>query len=339
MKSRRIRKYALYAVSFFSTLLILVSLASLIYDFPRWYVKILDFPRLQQFVLGIILLAGFILLNSKWRFPSFALAAGLAAAVLIQFIFLSPYLVGDKVVPDADTETVNEDSTVEILIANVLITNEEYKGFKEIVRRNDPDMVLAMEVNNQWVDHLAELQQNYPYNIEYPLENAYGMSFYSKFPMSDHEIKFLSHSKVPSFHTIIVLPSGKKFNFLGVHPVAPFPSDKYPENVGQEGGDRKEVELLKVGKLVSQNTLPTIVSGDFNDVAWSNTSRLFGQRGNLKDVRIGRGLNNTFDAQSAIMRWPLDHFFVSDNIAVLDFKTLPGFNSDHFPLYAKFVIQ
>lgn len=340
MKSVNYRKLTLYTVSFFATLLVLASLASLIYDIPKWYLKILDFPRLLQFILSIILLVCFILLNRKWRIPSVALTAGLVAAVFIHFNFISPYLMGEKVVPDANTEEVNENSTVGILIANVLMTNKKADEFKQIIRNNNPDIILVMEVDNWWIDQLAELKESYPYNIEYPLENAYGMSFYSKFPLSDHEIKFLSHSRVPSFHTVIILPSGKKFNFHGLHPVAPFPSDKYPENIGKEGEDQeKEVELLKVGKLVAKNKLPTIVAGDFNDVAWSNTSRLFGQSGNLKDVRIGRGLNNTFNAQSFFMRWPLDHFFVTENITVLDFKLLPGFNSDHFPLYAKFVIQ
>ncbi len=340
MKSDNLRKYTLYTLSFFATILILVSLASLIYDIPRWYLKILDFPRLQLFILSILFLFGFILLNRKWQIPSVALTAGLVAAVLIQFNFISPYLVGDKEVPDANAEEVNENSSVAILIANVMMTNKKAKEFKEIIRNTDPDIILAMEVNNWWVEQLAGIKESYPYNIEHPLDNAYGLSFYSKFPLSDYEIKFLSHSRVPSFHTRIILPSGKKFNFHGLHPVAPFPSDKYPENIGEEGEDQeKEVELLKVGKLVANNKFPTIVAGDFNDVAWSNTSRLFGQSGNLKDVRIGRGLYNTFDAQSFLMRWPLDHFFVTKNIAVLDFKLLPGFNSDHFPVYAKFVIQ
>nr|WP_211362780.1 hypothetical protein [Gillisia hiemivivida] len=59
----------------------------------------------------------------------------------------------------------------------------------------------------------------------------------------------------------------------------------------------------------------------------------------MKDVRIGRGLYNTFDAQSMIMRWPLDHFFVSEGIAVVEFKQLKKIGSDHFPLFAKFQIN
>ena len=201
-------------------------------------------------------------------------------------------------------------------------------------------MVLAMEVDTWWIQNLKPLSETYPYTILNPLDNAYGMALYSKFKIKQHEIQFLNHSKVPSFNTEIILPSNATFKFYGVHPVAPFPSDKYPENIGEKTEEEQaEIALVKIGKLVSGNKIPTIVAGDFNDVSWSNTSRLFGNNGNLKDVRIGRGLYNTFDAQSMLMRWPLDHFFVSEGIKVIEFKRLQKFGSDHFPLFAKFQID
>ena len=337
--SNNARRFGYYVVIFLSAILILASLASLIYDIPKWYLKVLDFPRLQQFLLGLLLLIAFVLINKKWKFPSIALTVGLLSSIIIHFSFIAPDVVGNEVVPSANISEVNSENTVGILIANVLITNKKSEKFIEILSKNNPDMILAMEVDTWWVDQLAYLKQNYPHSILRPFDNAYGMALYSKFPLSETEVQFLSHSKVPSFNTMVTLPSGKKFKFNGVHPVAPFPSDKYPENIGEQGEDQKEeVELAKVGKIVAKNALPSIVAGDLNDVAWSNTSRLFGQSGNLKDVRIGRGLHNTFDAESIIMRWPLDHFFVTKEIAVLEFKRLPKFHSDHFPLYAKFVI-
>jgi endonuclease/exonuclease/phosphatase (EEP) superfamily protein YafD len=340
MASQTMRKFGYYSVIILSSILILASLTSLIYDIPKWYLKILDFPRLQQLILGIILLVLFLFINKKWKLPSIALTLGLLAAIFIHFSFISSYLIGDKVVPSADSSEVTAESTVGILIANVLITNKKTEKFKEVIKNNDPDIILAMEVDDWWVEQLNYLKQDYPHTMERAYDNAYGMSLYSKYPLSDSEVKFLSHSKVPSFHTTVSLPSGKKFKFHGVHPVAPFPSDKYPENIGEQGNNqKKEVELTKVGDIVSRNKLPTIVAGDFNDVAWSNTSRLFGESGNLKDVRIGRGLYNTFDAESYLMRWPLDHFYVSDNISVVQFECLPKFHSDHFPLFAKFVIK
>ena len=336
----KLKVFAFYLVVGISFLLILASLLSMVYNIPKWYLKVLDFPRLQQFIASVLMLILFILLNRKWKLPSIALTIGLLAAIFIHFSFISDYMLGEKAVPSVEVSEANPEKTVGILLGNVLISNKNSSKFLDIISTTNPDLVLAMEVNSWWVEELQVLKQEYPYSIEYPLDNAYGMALYSKLPLSETEIQFLNHSKVPSFNTVVSLPSGGSFKFHGVHPVAPFPSDKYPENIGENGNDQqKEVALEKVGNLVSKNKGPSIVAGDFNDVSWSNTSRLFGQNGNLKDVRIGRGLLNTFDAQSMIMRWPLDHFFVSEGIAVVEFKRLSKFGSDHFPLFAKFEIK
>lgn len=329
-----IRKTVFYIVLFISTLLIFISVLSLLYDTTHWRLKALDFPRLQQLVLGVFFMLLFLLLNREWKIPSFALLAGLIAVSLIQLSFIAPYIIGSKAVPSAVPELIDHKSNVGIMISNVLITNKSADKFLEIIEKTDPDMVLAMETDLWWAKHIKVLENTYMHSIKHPASNGYGMILYSKFPLTDKQTLFLNHSEVPSFHTIVTLPSGKTFKFHGVHPVAPIPSQKYPENVGENNEEgRKEIAIKLVGKLVSNDTIPSIVAGDFNDVSWSNTSRLFGESGNLKDVRIGRGLYNTFNAKSTFMRWPLDHFFVSSEISVVKLQRLDHFDSDHFPLF------
>ncbi len=329
-----IKKFLFYSLIVLSTLLILITLLSLIYDLRFWYYKILDFPRLQYLILGILFLSLFILANTKWNFPSLSLLLGLIAVIVIHGLVIYPYLFGEKTVPDCQAETIKTDDTFSVLLANVLIDNRQSETFLNIVKQHDPDVLLTMETDDWWVEELQVLKENYPYQIEYPLDNAYGMALYSKLPMQNKEIKFLKHNDVPSFHMVMTLPSGKSFNFHAVHPVAPIPSKKYPDNVGEE-----EVALLKIGRLVAVNPLPSIVAGDFNDVSWSDTSRMFGQEGDLKNARMGRGLYNTFDATSYLMRWPLDHYFITNEFKLVELERLSKFGSDHFPLYARFVLD
>jgi endonuclease/exonuclease/phosphatase (EEP) superfamily protein YafD len=328
------RKIALYCIITISTLVVLASVLSLIYDLAFWYTKVLDFPRLQYLLLAVLCLLLFLLLNKTYNIGAIALSVGLVAAIAIQCMYIFPYVLGEKKVRDAVASSVNENSRVSIIIANVLIDNRDADGLLAIVREHKPDMLLVMEVNDWWIENLKALDSTFAHRVKIPADNAYGMALYSRLPLGEIEKTYLNHDDVPSIHARVALPSGQSFMFHGVHPVAPVPSTQYPDNVG-----RREVALIKVGRMVRQHGRPAIVAGDFNDVSWSRTSRLFEIDGGLNNVRLGRGLYNSFDATSPIMRWPLDHFFVSDAFGLIDLKRLPSFGSDHFPMYAQLVLE
>ena len=328
-----LRNLLYYPVILVGTLIVVASMFSLVYDVSYWYSKIVDFPRVQYLITALVCTPLFVILNKRWGLPAIALTLGLLSAILIQSIDILPYLIGEKKVSDVTAEMTTAQNTVGILLANVLITNRSADKFLEIVRQRDPDMVLTMEVDDWWVAQLKPLEQQYAHVVNFPTENAYGMSLYSKFPLEDTELKFFNHEDVPSIHTQVTLPSGKRFWFHGVHPVAPVPSKEYPDNKGE-----KEVALGMVADMVAEEKLPAIVAGDFNDVSWSHTARLFGRQGRLNNVRLGRGLYNTFDATSPIMRWPLDHYFVTGEFRMVELERLPRFGSDHFPMYAKFAL-
>ena len=327
-----IRKVFLYFVILISTVVIIASLLSLFYNLPYWYSKLLDFPRLQYLIIGIICSFLFLILTEKWNWPSVLLGLGLVVSISIHSIRILPYWIGDKTVSDA-IANISEENTVSILLSNVLISNRDSGKLFKVIKGANPDIILVMEINQWWLDELKILKQDYPYEIEQPNELAYGMALYSKSPIKNAEIVYLKHENVPSFHCRVELKSGKEFRLYSVHPVAPMPSDKYPDNVGEA-----ENELILVGKLVSRNQMPSVVAGDFNDVSWSNTSRLFENHGQLNNVRLGRGLFNTFGANSIILRWPLDHYYVTKEFQLLDLQRLDKIGSDHFPLYAKFLL-
>ncbi|MFZ0490479.1 MAG: endonuclease/exonuclease/phosphatase family protein [Salegentibacter sp.] len=325
-----LKKVFYYLIVVVSAVLIIVTMLSLIHDLMYWYSEILDFPRTQYLIAGVVLLVIFLLIERKWNFSSILLAVGLVGTIIVQSSFVFPYVLGEKKVPEVSSQEVSPKNDVGLLVANVLMKNRQPQEFLNIVENTDPDMLLVMEVDQWWIKQLEPVTKEYPYRMESPFHNAYGMALYSKFPMEERDVRFFNHRKVPSFHVKVMLPSGNAFRLHAVHPVAPFPSSEYPDNVGN-----KEWALVKTGEMVAKDSLPSVVAGDFNDVSWSDTSGMFEKTGKLNNVRLGRGLFNTFSAKSSIMRWPLDHFFVSKEFGVVDFERLPKFHSDHFPMYAR----
>ena len=75
-----------------------------------------------------------------------------------------------------------------------------------------------------------------------------------------------------------------------------------------------------------------ILADDLNDVAWSYTTKLFKRIGGLLDPRVGRGIINTFDTRSRLLRLPLDHVFATQHFLLVELRRLPDIGSDHFPL-------
>ena len=73
--------------------------------------------------------------------------------------------------------------------------------------------------------------------------------------------------------------------------------------------------------------------GDLNDVGWSRTSRLFRKVAGMSDPRTGRGFYPTFNANYPLLRWPLDHMFVSPHFELIGMAVLPDIGSDHLPIH------
>ena len=189
--------------------------------------------------------------------------------------------------------------------------------------------MLLTETNQKWADAINKgLRGQYKYRIGIPLENTYGMLLFSRFKLDNPKIKFMVEDTIPSIHTRLILDSKDTLQIFAIHPAPPTPQHN-PSSVD------RDAEMMKIAKLSKNSELPVIVLGDFNDVAWSETTRLFQKVSGLLDLRKGRGLFNTYNAKSLVMRWPLDHVFTSPEFRMENVHLGESIESDHFPFFTQ----
>lgn len=303
-----------------------------------WWIRIFDFPRIQIAVLIGLAFAGYLVLHFYWRLRlwEYATAGLLGLALIWQIISIAPYTA---YYPEemAASKFEDENNRISILIYNVLSDNRDVDALRDLINETAPDLVLLSEPNEWWSEQLQDLEEDYPHTLKQPQENHYGLLLYSRLELVDPEIRFLIESEVPSIRSQVRLRSGRLVTLYGVHPRPP--GVKPPkENVEErEDSDKRDAELMLVAKEVKElGNVPVIVAGDFNDVAWSHTTHLFQRTGGLLDPRVGRGLLNTYDTKSRLLRYPLDHSFASEHFLLAELRRLPDIGSDHFPLLVIF---
>lgn len=301
----------------------LLLLATLLPLLPsdEWWVRIWGFPRAQIAVLLVMVLVA-IAAAVRMKRATVAFLIILAAALVYQVSHIYPY-TPLHVVEAVESRSCEAKSRIRLLVANVLIDNRQAQPLVDLVQRVQPDLVLLLETDQWWHRQLASLDSLYEYAVRQPQEDSYGMHLYSRLKLVDPTVQFLLEDYVPSIHTGIELRSGEFIDFYGVHPMPPPLDDT----------ERRDAELLLVGRLARDAPHPAIVAGDLNDVAWSHTTRLFQETSTLLDPRIGRGLYPTFTADWPLLRWPLDHVFYGDRFTLLSMETMPDIGSDHFPFY------
>jgi endonuclease/exonuclease/phosphatase (EEP) superfamily protein YafD len=300
-----------------------------------WPVRLCDFPRLQLGILAIVAvlaIAGWGFAR-EWRIEHAVLISlGLAVAAW-QLAHAAPYTpLWSKASPDADTDK----DAVRLAVLNLDYRNPKRAETIRVIEAIDADLLVLVEVDRAWEIALAPLADQYPHREGVVLDDGLGLLLWSRLPMRDARTRYLVTDERPSIWAEIDMGAARSAQFVAVHPS--------PPGLKTDDGDRansrkRDAELVLVAKEVAEDSgRAHIVAGDFNDVAWSHTTRLFERLSGLKDPRVGRGLFSTYHAKHPMLRYPIDQVFVSEGFATarLDRVRIPG--SDHLGIISDLVL-
>ena len=305
-----------------------------------WWIRIMDFPRIQLFVLGVLAIVGLWFTRPPPRRRAWwSLVFLLVLGLVLQGIRIHPFTpLASYELPPASEAEVDSSRKLDLLVANVEFDNTDATPLLSLIEATTPDVIFLVETDAAWLERLTPLEAAYPYNLLDARPEGRGLALYSRLPLEDAEVRAIVTPSRPSVRADVLLPSGERVAFWGLHPA--------PPGLEEDDGDRKssaprDAELIQVANEIAARAgrTPCVVAGDFNDAAWSHTTREFKRISGMLDPRIGRGLFNTYHAERPFLRYPIDHIFVTPEFALVRLERSPFIGSDHFPMRMVVVLE
>lgn len=214
----------------------------------------------------------------------------------------------------------------------------------DFVKEESPDVLSFQEYH----PHKDVNFSNYKYNYKKLAgkKTKHGQVIYSKFPIiNSGSIEFPNSANNAIFTDIV--KSEDTIRIYNVH-LQSSSIDPNVEDLDSEESKARLNQLKKTFKLqqsqaekvqthISNSPYKVIVSGDFNNTAYSYVYRII--RGDLNDAfeEAGNGFGRTFAFKYFPVR--IDFILADEVFQVNSFKTFDQKLSDHFPVYARFSLK
>lgn len=261
-----------------------------------------------QYAATLLVAAALFALARRWRAAGLCLAPGLAiSALLAASFFPRPSPPGDP-------------ARYRIVSFNVNTANTNHREVLDYLRTQDPDFIFLMEVDPIWIENLRELHTEYPYRIEDPHWDNFGIAAYSKQPFSGPGTAEFGNVGIPMLD-VTARMFGTECRLLGVHTLPPMNPEHF---------QLRNEQLLAAANAAARGR--AILLGDFNLTPFSPWHREILNRSGLRDAAAGYGCFPTWAPFHPIFSLPIDHVLVAPPFAVTAFEIGPACGSDHRPL-------
>lgn len=209
---------------------------------------------------------------------------------------------------------------------NLNFRNKELEKVVSFIEKNAPDIITLQEVTKKHQYTLENLKNTlYPYQQYcdfYPVVG--GVSILSRYPFVEDSSKCL---KGKGLLTSKVDIDGNVMTIVSLHFHWPFPYQQY-----------KQYDTLE--SIFVQLKPPLLIAGDFNAAPWSHIVNKVSMSSNTKivnGVRWSIDIGKLFPTLS-IMKLPIDHVLLSEDIFTRYCQSENSLGSDHFPIMSEYGI-
>ncbi|HOC00646.1 MAG TPA: endonuclease/exonuclease/phosphatase family protein [Verrucomicrobiota bacterium] len=209
-----------------------------------------------------------------------------------------------------------------IVTLNVHTANPRHDLVEAFLRREDPDVILLIEVDARWLTQLEALTNVWPHTIQAPRDDNFGIALFSRHPFSEARMIGLGEAGLPSIEAEVQI-GGQPVWIFGTHPLPPS---------GAENARLRDAQLEHAADHAAARTGSRLLLGDLNTTPWSPVYRRLLARSGLIDTLRGRGYQPTWPGHFVPLWIPLDHCLASPDLTVLDRRVGPHVGSDHRPV-------
>lgn len=281
-----------------------------------WFLDLFSNFRVQ-YLVGLALVTAIFAALRRWRS-----AATFLAFAVINLALIAPLYLG----PGRDDH--EDGHAYRAMLLNVNTRAGDPRRVVAEIRSVDPDILVLEEISSTWVQELEGLSERYPHSRVQPREDNFGIGLYSKVPLADSEIVFLSAARVPTILATIATEP-RMLRVIATHPL--------PPRGKMYSRDRNE----QISDLPTycESGIPLVLIGDLNVTPWNHHFRRLIERSGLKDSAVGFGVQPTWRGFGGPMAIPIDHCLYSEGITIVDRQVGADVGSDHLPLIVDLVID
>jgi endonuclease/exonuclease/phosphatase (EEP) superfamily protein YafD len=217
---------------------------------------------------------------------------------------------------------------LKLLLVNVELENRRHDLVAELIRREDPDVIALVELDDEWARALEPALAPYLAREVELRNDRFGIGLYSKRPFDRASIRRYGPLGRPTAVGTLTL-DGRELAVVATHPPPPVTGEL------SAARDRQLAELADAAPTLSDRVL---VLGDLNASPWSAAFREFVGAARLYDSRRGFGLQPTWPSGSVLTGIPIDHVLYSNGLGVVDRRVGPDVGSDHRPVIATIAV-
>lgn len=229
-----------------------------------------------QLTLALLLSVGVALLVGPRLFalPGVAVA-GLGVALLVP-AFRDP----EPPLPAAGQPVVK------MVALNLWRRNDDANAVRELIEREDPDVLALTELTPAWVKALAPVLREYPLHASSPDVHASGVGVFGRARLRAPDVVRLVEGGRPVVEALVDLPDGEDAHLLVVHAT----SALLPGDV-----DAHERDLAAIAAWARRHGPRAAVCGDLNAAPWMRS---------LRDLRRDGRLGATLPGGLFAGSWP-----------------------------------